>query len=325
MTLATPNACNSCHANRDPRWASERVKTWYGHDPQGYQSFAGAFSAAQKGRTDGQVQLRSTAGDDAQPSIVRATALAQLDVSGDNAALGTVAQGLRDPSAVVRLGALQSLATAPIGARVALAMPSLSDPAKAVRIEAVGLLQSVPASQLSADALAAFERAATEYVDTQRYNADRAEGRVSLGTFYASRGDALKGEQELKAAIRLDPFFIPAYVNLADLYRASARDPDGERILREGLKVSPKSGALHYALGLALVRLKRSAEGLTELEHASVLDAGNARFAYAYGVALHSAGKTDAAKATLERALAAHPDDADVRAALASFTNGRQD
>jgi len=40
-------------------------------------------------------------------------------------------------------------------------------------------------------------------------------------------------------------------------------------------------------------------------------------------VALHSAGKTAAAKATLERTLAAHPDAADVRAALASFTNDR--
>jgi len=48
----------------------------------------------------------------------------------------------------------------------------------------------------------------------------------------------VKGEEELKAAIRLDPFFLPAYVNLADLYRARSRDPDGERILREGLKAA---------------------------------------------------------------------------------------
>jgi Tfp pilus assembly protein PilF len=325
VALATANACNGCHTNRDPQWASAAVTMWYGHEPQGYQRFAGAFSAAQTGRADGPRQLRSTVADVTQPPIVRATALAQLDASSDVAALETVAQGLRDPSAVVRLGALQSLATAPIQARVAMAAPSLADQSKAVRIAAVSLLQSVPTSELSAQARAAFERSAGEYVETQRYNADRAEGRVSLGTFYGSRGDAGKGEHELKAAIRLDPFFIPAYVNLADLYRAFGRDLDGERVLRQGLTVAPKSGALHYALGLALVRLKRSAEALDELERASVLDAGSARFAYAYGVALHSAGKTDAAKATLQRALAAHPDAADVRAALASFTNGRRD
>ena len=59
--------------------------------------------------------------------------------------------------------------------------------------------------------------------------------------FYGNRGDAARAEEEIKAAIRIEPFFIPAYVNLADLYRVSGRDPDGERILREGLKVAPKS------------------------------------------------------------------------------------
>jgi hypothetical protein len=48
----------------------------------------------------------------------------------------------------------------------------------------------------------------------------------------------VKGEEELKAAIRLDPFFLRAYVNLADLYRARSRDPDGERILRDGFKAA---------------------------------------------------------------------------------------
>jgi hypothetical protein len=41
--------------------------------------------------------------------------------------------------------------------------------------------------------------------------------------------------------------------------------------------------------------LKRSDEALLELERASALDPGNPRFAYVYGVALHSAGKSDAA------------------------------
>jgi tetratricopeptide (TPR) repeat protein len=188
----------------------------------------------------------------------------------------------------------------------------------------VSLLEFVPAGQLSADRRDAFERAAAEYVDTQRYNADRAEARVNLGTFLGSRGDASKGEEELKAAIRLDPFFIPAYVNLSDLYRAVDRDAEGERVLRQGLAVAPSNGVLHYALGLALVRLKRTDAAVRELERATALEPENARFAYAYGVALHSTGHVDAAKTTLEKALAAHPDDVNVRAALTTITKERQ-
>jgi tetratricopeptide (TPR) repeat protein len=318
IALGTPNACNGCHANRDARWAALNVNAWFGHDPDGYQHFGSAFSLAHTETRDRQSELRAIADDVTQPAIARATALAQLDASSNANAIDTLARGLRDPSGVVRFGALQSLRGASPNVRVRLATPQLSDPLRAVRMEAVSVFAPLPAEQLGAAARAAFERAAAEYIDTQRYNADSAEGRVNLGTFYGGHGDPSRGEQELKAAIRLNPFFVPSYVNLADLYRAFGRDADGEKTLREGLGATPASSVLHFALGLALVRLKRIDEAVNELERASVLDAGNVRFAYAYGVALQSVGKIADAKATLAKALAAHPDDVDVRAALAS-------
>ena len=323
VKFGTPNACNSCHANRDARWAATQVNGWYGHDPQGYQRFATAFSAANAGALDAPEQLRALASDSTQPPIVRATALAESNAPTSGAALDALAERLRDANPLVRLGALQSLTNAPLEARAALAAPLLSDPVKTVRIEAASLLTAVPAEQLTAEQRAAFERASGEYVATQRYNADRPEARVNLGTFYANRGDAAKGEEEIKAAIRLEPLFIPAYVNLADLYRARGRDPDGERILREGIKTAPKSAVLHHALGLALVRMKRTDEALGEFERATVLEPGNPRFAYVYAVALHSTGKADAAIARLEKALLAHPNDRNIREALASFQKAR--
>ena len=314
----TPNVCNSCHTNRDTRWAATQVSKWYGHDPQGYQRFAAAFAAAGADALDAQKQLRAIALDATQPPIARATALSQVSSATTN-----LAEVLADSNPAVRLGALQSLANAPLDARLPLAGPLLSDPVRTVRLEAVSLLAPIPPAQLSAAQRAAFERASSEYVETQRYNADRAEARVNLGTFYANRGDAVKGEEELKAAIRLDQFFLPAYVNLADLYRARSRDSDGENILRGGLKVAPNSATLHYALGLALVRMKHTDEALRELERATTLEPGNARFAYVYAVALHSTGKGDAAIGKLEKTLVTHPDDQDILQALASFHQER--
>jgi len=325
VKLSTPNACNDCHTNRDTRWAAAQVKTWYGHDPQGYQRFAAAFSAANVGALDAQAQLRAIAADASHPAIVRATALAQLNASDSQRGLETFAEGLRDPNPLLRLAALQSLANAPLAARGSLAAPLLSDPLKALRLEAVRVLAPVPADQLNAEQRAAFERASTEYVASRRYNADRADARVDLGTFYANRDDAAKAETEFKAGIGLDPNFVPAYVNLADLYRARGRDAEGERILREGLKVAPKNAILHHALGLALVRLKRTDAALSELDRATVLEPGNARFAYVYAVALHSTGKSDAAIARLEKTLLAHPNDHDILEALASFHQARGD
>jgi tetratricopeptide (TPR) repeat protein len=296
------------------------VSAWYGHEPQGFQRFADAFAAANGGATDGQSRLQAVADAPTQPAIARATALAQLDASASQESLEAVARGVGDADALVRLGALQSLRSAPLDLRIRLAAPLLSDPLRVLRTEAASLLAGGVA-QLNTTERSAFERASREFVDDQRYNADRPEARVNLGAFYANRADPAKAEEEIKAAIRLDPFFVPAYVNLADLYRMSGRDAEGARVLEAGLEVSPRSGVLHHALGLALIRTGRHGDALPEFERASLLEPNNARFAYVYGVALHSVGRDDAAIALLEKALAAHPGDANMIAALTTFRN----
>jgi Tfp pilus assembly protein PilF len=299
------------------------VNQWYRHEPHGYQRFAAAFAAANADAPGAQAPLRAIAGDSTQPPIVRATAFAATNASNSRATIEAISQGLHDSNALVRLGALQSLANAPLNARASLAVPLLTDPLRTVRIEAASVLAAVPATQWSVDTRAAFEHADGEYIASQRYNADRAEARVNLGTFYANRGDAASSEAEIKAAIRLEPRYIPAYVNLADLFRASGRDADGERILREGLKLVPKSAVLHYALGLALVRMKHTDAALGEFERATVLEPSDAQMAYVYAVALHSTGKPDAAIARLEKVLVAHPYDRNILEALVSFHAAR--
>jgi Flp pilus assembly protein TadD len=271
VTLGTPNACTACHKDRDAPWAATKVKAWYGDPPQGVQRSADAMS---------------------EPAIARATALADLDASTNQAAIDAVGRGLRDPSALVRLGALRALARAPMDTRAFLAAPLLSDRLRVLRIEAASLLAPVPFDQLGKSAT--FERAAAEFVESQRYNADRPEGRVNLGTFEAQRGDAASAEHDIRAAIRLDRFFAPAYVNLADVYRVGGRDADGAQVLRDGLRVSPDSAVLHHALGLALVRMKRIDEALGEFKRATVLEPANARFSYVYGVAREESSKRKA-------------------------------
>lgn len=325
LTLGTPNACTSCHTARDARWAADNVKAWYGQLPvnEPHERLASALAAVDGGAADAQARLRALAADRAQPAIARATAFSEWSALPDAEALATLGAGLSDSSALVRFGALQSVEHFPRASRLRLAEPLLSDPRRAIRIEAVRMLADVPMQQLSQRGQIAFERASAEFIETQHYNADRAEARVSLGTFLAQRGDVARAENELRSAIRLEPSSIPAYVNLADLYRAERRDADGERVLRDGLAGAPNSGVLHYALGLALTRLNRGDSALREFARAAGLEPGNARFAYVHAVALHSAGKADAAIAALRAALTAHPSDGDILTALATFSAAR--
>src|SRR4029450_5698651 len=111
---------------------------------------------------------------------------------------------------------------------------------------------------------------------------------LNQGVLQAQLSKPLEAEQAYRMALRIDPSFTPAYVNLADLYRAQHRDDEGEKILRQGLAVSPNDAALHHALGLLLVRRGQPLEALGALGRAAELRPENPHYDYVFGVALHS-------------------------------------
>ena len=321
VQLGTPNACASCHADRGARWSAAQVTAWRSGDTSaiGFQRFALAFALADAGVADASRLLGEVVRDTTQPAIARATALSDYPARDDRESLDVLSLGLNDPDPIVRLGALQGLSRLPTERRAALATPLLLDSTRAVRLDASSL-QSGAAFQSSAQQ-SAFERSAREYVAVQQYNADRADARTNLGTFYAEQGDLARAEAELRAAIRLDPFFPPAYANLADVLRAAgaARDGEAEQVLRAGLSRAPSDAGLRHALGLALVRLHRHDEALVEFRRAAQLSPGNTRFGYVYAVALNSAGKIKESIAELDRVLTVDPRDRDVLSALVAY------
>ena len=66
VTLGVPNACNSCHTDRDAKWAATVVRDWLGRDAAGYQSFASVFRAAESGEPSALDRLAGVAADMAQ-------------------------------------------------------------------------------------------------------------------------------------------------------------------------------------------------------------------------------------------------------------------
>jgi predicted CXXCH cytochrome family protein len=306
VEFGTPNACNNCHTDRRATWAAAQVKKWYGHDPQGYQRFAAAFAAANADLPDAQTLLAAVAGDATQPPIARATAFAEIDSPSTRTSVEALVAGLRDPSALVRLGALHALASMPPNAIASLGAPLLSDPLKAVRIEAASVLAPL-ASELDAAYKADFDRAAAENIAAERYRADRPEHRTNLGSFLAALGRYDEAAVEFRAALALDPHFVPAYANFADMLRLQGNEAAAADILRDGLKAVPTAASLHHSLGLALIRQKQTGLAIAELQRAATLDPFDPRFAYVYAVALNSTGDPAGAIRVVEQALKRQP------------------
>jgi predicted CXXCH cytochrome family protein len=319
VKLGTPNACNDCHADKSAQWAASAIESWHGPNREGFQNYAEAFHAAWTDRADAASLLGAVAANPDVPAFARAGALTELASRVSPANINLARSAFSDPDPMVRIGALDMLETVPAAQLWPIAAPLLSDSNRGVRIRAASLLAEVPtASQPPADR-EKFNHAAAEFIAAQRLNADRPQALSALGRFYARRGLPPEAEREYKAALRLSPQYAPAAANLADLYRELGRDADGESVLRAALTASPADAGLHHALGLTLVRLKRSDEALGELRRAAELAPELARYAYVHAVALHSAGRVGDAMTVLEESLARHPDDRDTLQALISF------
>jgi predicted CXXCH cytochrome family protein len=322
MQLGTPNACNDCHRDKSAQWASKQITAWFGPQRHGYQAaYAAAFHAAWTEQVDAQALLKAVALSPEAPAPTRASALAELPVPDVDLAR----RALADADPMVRMGALDMLEASPAEQLWPLAASRLSDPVRGVRIRAVELLASVPPEHRPAADAERFARAASELIAAEQLNADRPDARTTLGNFYTRQGDAATAEAEYRAAIRLDPSFSAAAVNLSDLYRHLGRDADGVRVLHEALARSGQNASFHHALGLALVRQGKSDAALVELRRAAELDPGNARYAYVYAIGLNSTGHLDDALAVLRESLRQHPNDRDTISGVIAFARQKGD
>ena len=138
-------------------------------------------------------------------------------------------------------------------------------------------------------------------------------------------GCSAEAEAEYKAALKLSPQYAPASINLADLYRQTGRDGDGESMLRTAISASPEDAGLHYALGLTLTRLKKPDDALAEFARAAELEPGPGAICLclrrrpAFG---RSQGR---GMSVLKDSLARHPDDRDTLLALVTFNRDAGD
>jgi predicted CXXCH cytochrome family protein len=319
LKLGVPNACNQCHRDKDAKWAKGAFTKWWGSKTLSQPHYGEVLNAARQGRSQALAGLIKLTQDQSQPAIVRATALEQLARYRAPETVQAGIDNLDDPDPLVRLATLRVFEFLPPEQRFKAGNSLLTDPVRSVRIEAGRSLAAATRSKLPAEQRQLLDRAVAEYLDAQRFNADRPESFLNIGLLYVDLGDPAKAQAAYQSALTRNPRFAPAYVNLADLYRQQSDDQRAEQVLRAGLMQVSDGADLRHALGLLLVRAQRYDAAVTELGRAARERPDVARYAYVYGVALHSTGKVNEALQTLEAAQRRHPTDRAILEALISM------
>jgi tetratricopeptide (TPR) repeat protein/nitrate/TMAO reductase-like tetraheme cytochrome c subunit len=317
-SLGTPNACNACHADQTPGWAAGHISAWYPEPHAGFQQFGEALHDGAIGAPGARQRLLALAQDGGQAPIARASALDRVDRITSRKDYELLLGFLDDPDPLVRRSAASLFATVPVEGRSPL-LALAEDPVRDVRLEAARLLAEVPDAALAPEAVVPRERLVAEYRAAQESNSDRSESHHNLGLIEIALGRYAEAEKDFHNALAVDPLFVPAAVNLADLMQATGRDAEGEPILREIIGRLPNDPSARLSLGLWLVRNGRLPDALAELVIAAERGAESPRFAYVYAVALADSGNRDEAIQVLGASLERHPYDRDSLIALAVY------
>jgi Flp pilus assembly protein TadD len=320
LKLGTLDACSGCHADQPIQWSADAVVEWYGPKRLRDPHFGEALHAGFNGGMDAEAALMRMAEDPNAPAIARASALAFLRSSLGPESFQVLRRALGAADPLIRRAALSSLEAVDLSTRAATAWELLRDPIHGVRIEAARLLAAASSEFTALEQGVALESAIAEYRRAQWANADRAESHLNLGVLHVELGELEQAEAAYRTALRLNPAAAPVYVNLADLYRRQGRDPEGEQLLWRGLSAVPDDADLYHSLGLLMVRQQRPVEALDALGKAARLRPEEARYAYVYGVALHSSGEADRAVRVLKQANEQHPGNRDLLIALATIS-----
>ncbi|WP_051786249.1 cytochrome c3 family protein [Endozoicomonas numazuensis] len=322
--LGTSNACVQCHTDKSNDWAASTMDSWHGKEWRQRPEFATAFHAARTGAVSAGRQLQAIAESQDFAPIVRATALNEMGNYLNSDLLPTVERNLKDRDPLVRAAAVASLQVAPVNLRVQLLAPLMDDPSKAVRLEVTRLMAAVPDQQLTPVQRNQKQVLTGEYITTQRLSSDRAGGRLNLGQFYLDLGMAYKAEAEFLKAVEIEPYFTPAYTNLAEYFRRTRQSQKEGEWLKKGLEIDSSSAALNHSMGLYLVRQKRAAESIGFLRKGVELEPMNERYVYVYGVALFSVGKKAEAVEVLDKALQQFPANRQIEEALRAYRSQLQ-
>jgi tetratricopeptide (TPR) repeat protein len=254
------------------------IERAFGPARKGFQTFGAALHDADTARARSDDGADGARAGSAATCIVRATAAAELRNHLNAATLLAIEAALADADPMVRAAALRSAAGGAASRAHALGRRtdrrSLANRAHQGRARTRGRAYEGMAPEMQAR----FEKAFAEYVASQRANADRPEAHMNLGLFYVERRDPVPSEAEYRAALALQPDFIPRSSIWPICIAVTSAKPMPKRADR-GLAESARQRRPVARTGL-VARARRTRRGaLPLLADAARANPANARYA----------------------------------------------
>lgn len=200
-----PDACTFCHTDRDPVWAAAEIAARFPNSANRSPHFGLTLARGRENAVAAAGELADLAADEAQPGIVRATALWLLEATGDTAAAERLAPLVSHADPIVRMAAIGAQRVAAPRDRVLRLLPILSDPVRSVRIAAAKELIDAPIARLPSTSQADLNAAMAEWRATLESRLDFPETHLQIAGVSLTTRNMLAAERAFAEVVRLDP------------------------------------------------------------------------------------------------------------------------
>jgi tetratricopeptide (TPR) repeat protein len=315
--FGTPNACNDCHSNQTPEWASLAIDEWYGEDRLPH--FSETLLKANESDREILPKLGELIADTSQPEIIRATAVWYAGRFPDRQSRDHIEQALWSESALVRSSATKAMENLADEIRIPALTELLDDKSRSVRLPAVRGLAELTAADFDPAYKNHFNGALQEYKEYLEVNRYFPQGEMNRGQFYEAQGDVDRAMEAYQNALERDPQFNPARINLAYLFNSLGENSRAEELLREVIDQEPEFGQAYYSLGLLLAEENRLQEAVPFFEQASERLPLQSRIFYNLAIAYQTLGQPSKAEEAYLNAVDLEPRNGDFRYGLVTL------
>jgi tetratricopeptide (TPR) repeat protein len=220
-----PNACTTCHKDKDANWALDRMNAWYPRDSrQKLIRRADAFAAARDPRSSSDetmARLEAILNQPSEGPFPRANALGYLATryAREPRVFRILEGAMDDKETLVRSIAARFLNQWPSYRieTVAAFSKALNDPSRTVRISAAVGLVSLHVREIPGEDDERFKAAQELFRARIALNSDDAEQNVAAGKFFLLAADPSRAVTAFRTSLLQDPT-TPAQYLLAGAY-----------------------------------------------------------------------------------------------------------
>ncbi|WP_291865643.1 multiheme c-type cytochrome [Maribacter sp.] len=293
----TPNACNKCHTDKSPVWASNFLKLKFGEPDQNH--YSNLLLEGTNGNFDAYHSILKNSN---YPEIIRATALynyANQNLSEQD--INNILHFINDSSPLVRKEAVAVLEK--INANEYTnnyIQPLLLDSIRSVRISAA---QFYAANNIPLPQNREYKKANKELKNSLENNSEFPSGQHKIGLLHAAKGDITAAEKAYRNAIFIDNYYNLSRLNLALIVYNQGKTKEAEELYLKVASQEPHSSYPHFMLGLLYNEINQPQKSIQYLKLATEKKPILINAFYNYGIKLQEQQKYKDARTVIEKGL----------------------